>query len=425
MASIFDSIRNIFSSPLNPNQFTGPQGGMGVGWSGAAAPGTVMGSRVVSSSGRPVQSAASSGKLFGVPIRKATQTPPPSTRPPGGGQVPVPQAPQVSQAPQTQGPQVDNSEAFEQAQDFQGASDEQLNALIAGPLQSLSEQEALAQEHSQTGLVEAQQGYGNVKSQAETQRGLGQQSYTRQRGEAQGVTETAVAQARRQAAEVQQGLQARFGSTTGTGMFSGEIAGRQFAQNVASYQNALQATMSKIGESESQLNATTSQQLVENEQQLELNKRRIKEELMRGLSEINSKRGELESLKAGRRLDMLQNYQSYVQGINQRNTEFKQSLALQRQKAADSLNEIKQKAQASYQLAIRKSQLKSPVNQNFSAVNIDPITGQTQNLGSFAKGTRIFTKNLLGGLDEVSGGATDVNINNTTDEDELDLKLGL
>ena len=298
----------------------------------------------------------------------------------GGGGVFVPQGTPAMNVPGTPeyNANIAGGGGQPPEQDFQ--------SLIAGPLEALSQQEAALQGALPTDIGFAEQQAGSQKAGITGQQKLGQQSFGNQRTAAQGERQSAIAEARRQASEIQQGIQSRYGSTTGTGAFTSELLGRQAMKTIADYNQSYQGTLSKIGEAENSLNLTVTNKITDIDQTLTLNKQRLQDQLKKDLADISYKRGELESRKAEARMQALQNYASIINQQAQQANQFKQQLALQAQKSKDALAEIKARSEASFQLAIQRQSLSNP---EVPVYSINPITGQMTSQGNVPSKARL------------------------------------
>ncbi len=182
-----------------------------------------------------------------------------------------------------------------------------------------------------------------------------------QRQEATTESQGVIADARRQAAEIMQGIQARYGGTTGTGKFQSEVVGGAAVKGIASVQAALQGTMGKITAAENNLKTQTQNLLVKADTWLKDTKLKLKSDLDRSLAEISRERGNLEIDKGKMRLDALQQYQQVLADTDARNTQFKQQMYMDAQNAQQQIDLMKAQAQEDYQLAASKLALRSPI----------------------------------------------------------------
>lgn len=235
-------------------------------------------------------------------------------------------------------------------------------SFIQPALDALGQQEGASKDFFNTTTQEltSEAGQQKEEAQGEQTRRLG--GLANQRTREEGRTESAVGESRRQAAEIMQGLQSRFGGTTGTGRFASEITGSQATRNIATNRAALQDTMNTIGQAEEGVRNETSRILRSVEQNLATGKARARSELNQALANIASSRGELESRKAEMQMNALQNYQNLVADIGARNTAFKQTLYAKAQDAQDQISQLKARAEKSYSAALSPSQLGSLVN---------------------------------------------------------------
>lgn len=214
---------------------------------------------------------------------------------------------------------------------------------------ALNQAQQAAQQGIQTALGEAEASGQQRSAQAQAAQkeklgALGQQR-TRESQRA----ENAISEARRQAAELQQGLQARYGRTTGTGAFAGELLGRSAMQNIGATRQALQNTMSQIGAAENRVREETSRLLDQIETDTQFAKERARNTLAQVLADIAGKKGELQQAKADRRMAALQDYQNLVASINARNTAYKQELYNRAQRTSQALDSFRNQAMEQFQ----------------------------------------------------------------------------
>lgn len=208
--------------------------------------------------------------------------------------------------------------------------------------------------------------------------------FTQQRGSAQRATEgviseskertkSAVNEARRQQAELSQGIQARFGGTTGTGAFASEILGSQtmrdiggqrqaLQRNIATNTAALQDTLGKITQAENDLKTQVTTQITNIDSQTQQLVAEARQNLQEQLAEINIQKGQLETQKAGQRVQAIQDYQARVDAVNSRNAQFKQQLYRDAQAFNNELSTLKQRSQEKYNVTNQKLSLPSMNN---------------------------------------------------------------
>jgi len=176
-----------------------------------------------------------------------------------------------------------------------------------------------------------------------------------QKAEAQ--TESVIEQARRQAAELMQGIQARYGGTTGTGRFTSEILGSQATRNIAQNQAALQNAMSKIGLAENELKTKVTSLINQEDQNLQQAKIQLRANLDKSLADISQQRSMLETEKANKRYEILNDYQNRLDEVERYNLDHKRQLEAQYQQAQQEINSLKSQAQQSYQVGLTAPQL--------------------------------------------------------------------
>lgn len=201
-------------------------------------------------------------------------------------------------------------------------------------------------------------------SQAGTEAGRSRERVT-------GQTESAVDESRRQFAEIQKGLQARYGGTTGSGAFTEGLAGRQALQNIGQQRTALTQAITTIDDRLEQVRSVTELAKQDLTQQVEAQKAQAKAQLDNALNSIRIARGELMSKKVEMAQSAMQFYQQQVAQVNARNAAFEQQLYRDQQAAEQALLTAKGKASS----AVQKLQL---VNIDSIPYTFNPSTGETQ-----------------------------------------------
>jgi len=298
----------------------------------------------------------------GAPPPTTAPAPPPTTAPAptGGGET---QAPYEEPAPQ---PQIDWNAIYAPAiaayQNLMDVTKGQLPGMLA----------------EITGETQAQ--VGGLKRELATRKGAYEQQAAKARGEAEAFTgeqttqaKSAIAEARRQAAELQQGIQARYGGTTGTGRFVSELLGREamrgigttragLQQVLAKSNIALRDTLGQIDRAVSQLQTSVAGQIADIENKATTLKQQARDTLNQRIAEIGAKIGETETAKAQARMSEIMNYQDYIRQVNQRNAALKQELYLQARQGQQALSKLAAQAQQNYKIALPGGQEISPLD---------------------------------------------------------------
>lgn len=126
-----------------------------------------------------------------------------------------------------------------------------------------------------------------------------------QRGSATAAGESAIAEARRVGSELNQGIQARFGGTTGTGAFSSEIVGRDVAGNIQDNRGIVQQRMAELDQAEVSVDRDAQQQIFAVNTRLTEAKNQLRRQLKEDLAQINIRKGELEMQKSQARMNVM------------------------------------------------------------------------------------------------------------------------
>ena len=182
------------------------------------------------------------------------------------------------------------------------------------------------------------------RQQVEAERARRQSELEGQAQRESGRTEQNVAEQRRIASELAQGLQARFGATTGTGQFASEILGRESMRGIAESRQAFNDVMRQITDETNKVLGIVQNQLFEIDKNLENAKIDARNNLSQRLAEIDAQKGQLESRKAEMKFDMLKEFAAINADIEARNTAFRQSLYERAQAIQNQYNEFTQLA---------------------------------------------------------------------------------
>lgn len=219
------------------------------------------------------------------------------------------------------------------------------DALIAPALQGLDAAESAAGSQFNAGVSAVDT--GKTSQIARTNQSIGAQEgilETGRKTQQQGA-ESAADEARRQFSEIQQGLQARYGGTTGTGQFAGELAGRETLKGIGQIRQGLSNAMLEIDTKLQQVKEVGRIQLEDVESQAKTDKEQLKANLDSELAGIRREKGQLQQWKQSKAIEAIQQYQYNVQAAEQRNTSFKQQLYVNQQAAEQKLAEARRKGQ--------------------------------------------------------------------------------
>jgi hypothetical protein len=219
------------------------------------------------------------------------------------------------------------------------------DALIAPALQGLDEAIGPLQQQfagTQTG-IEANKATNLASNQANISGQAATLNQARSSQVAEG--ENAVNEARRQQAEIQQGLQSRYGGTSGTGAFAGELAGRQTLQNIGKIREGVSQAMLQIDDKLQQVQeiGRISTQDIEDKASAQI--RDAKSNLDNQLADIRRQKGELQANKAQLASQAIQLYQNTVNQVNANNAQFKQQIYMKQMETEQTLKLAQQRAQ--------------------------------------------------------------------------------
>jgi len=225
--------------------------------------------------------------------------------------------------------------------------------------EAVNQMQGAIQSGYQAELSGAELGTQQRKAELQAEQASRLANFGQQRQEATAQTESVIEQARRQAAELMQGIQARYGGTTGTGRFTSEILGSQATRNIAQNQAALQNAMSKIGLAENELKTKVTSLINQEDQNLQQAKIQLRANLDKSLADISQQRSMLETEKANKRYEILNDYQNRLDEVERYNLDHKRQLEAQYQQAQQEINSLKSQAQQSYQVGLTAPQLSS------------------------------------------------------------------
>jgi len=265
----------------------------------------------------------------------------------GGG------APQI---PQPQAPSIDFDALIKPALDA-------LDAAIPGLQTTEANQETGIKQNQQTALDTANQGIASqtgIINQAQTQQSQNER--------------TASDAARRQYAEIQQGLQARYGGTTGTGAFASDLSGSQTLRSLSDIKTAAANAQTQLAQKLQEVQATGQTLLKQINDQASQQISQAQDNLQAQLSDIRNQKGQLLAHKAELAANAMQQYQSTVNQVNTANAQFAQQLYAQQQSAQQSIQAGLSKA-SSIASAATPQDLISLVQQ-FQQAGLTPTVSQ-------------------------------------------------
>lgn len=240
----------------------------------------------------------------------------------------------------TGGGTPDYSQALQQEPGFEQPNyDAIINPILANldaEMQNLTgafpTQEADIRKYGANQLVSAQQQFGAQETGLDTRK-----------TETGTQAESAADEARRQYAEIQQGLQSRYGGTTGTGAFASEQAGVQTLKNIGNIRQTLSSNLQKIEDTRQQVKEIARIQYQDIEDRTSTQVNDAKRDLDSSLAEIRRQKGELQSRKAELASQAFQIYQQTVQQVRAQNAAFKQNLYTAQLDAENKLKLAQQK----------------------------------------------------------------------------------
>jgi|GEM_PF-5138346 len=239
-------------------------------------------------------------------------------------------------------------------------------------------------------ITPLQSGYDTMVSDINSRRGTQIASTNQQIGaqEAQlGQTRTAqvadsenaVNEQRRGLSEIQQGLQARYGGSTGTGGFASEYAGSQALRNIGNIRTTLAQNLQQIDDKLLQVKEIGRIALQDIEDKTREQIGSAKQNLDLQLADIRRQKGELQSKKAELAANAMQLYQQTVNQVNAQNAQFKQQLYVQQLEAEQQLKLALQRGSKAAQ-SLTLGNFFDPATKQTTPVGVNPKTGQVSRL---------------------------------------------
>lgn len=238
-----------------------------------------------------------------------------------------------------------------------------------------------------------QSAQANIKGiESETKSRIGEldtQAY-----EARQTGQAAEADERRAANELLTGLQSRFGSGTGTGMFTSELVGRQVLQNLGKIRSQIQGTIFKIEDSKQRLRDKELALRAGIMSESENLKLQARNNLNDRLATIRNSTSMLRAAKGQAAWAAVQDYQSALRQVEARNTAFLQDLA-----AAASQNEIlltnyQNAARDQWQVQLQKANRLQMTPYGATNAQVDLPTGYYQSPTAAPPGTSSLSRDL-------------------------------
>jgi hypothetical protein len=183
---------------------------------------------------------------------------------------------------------------------------------------------------------------GILNSNLQTQQGDINTARTNQKN----ITQNAEAQARQAYSEIAQGIQSRFGGSTGTGAFATELAGRATNNNLAQFQTNLASAMQQLDNSWTQVQQVHDNNLASLNEQTQKAIHDAQANLDTNLNNIAFQKSALQSQKADMINQAIKDYQNTVLTIHNTSTQFAQTLAANLVSAGQSIQKAMANAQA-------------------------------------------------------------------------------
>lgn len=262
---------------------------------------------------------------------------------------------------------------------FPSAPETDWDALFAPAFGALDLQQQLLGSEYNVLTQEAEADVGQQLKELETERETRLGGLQARRTQEQQTSESAVSEAKRIGSEIMQGIQSRYGTSTGTGGFAGELIGRETVRNVAGIRQAVQNTMNEIGRAEESIKSEISNKISSLNTWYNNAKKEIGLRLNQQLADISTRRGELEVDKGLKREAAIQEARDFLAQIQLQNNEYANKIKLEMIESGNVIEQIKARAAQQANVA----QTNTP-DISFSAPGEQPvqygqnITGQTR-----------------------------------------------
>lgn len=234
-------------------------------------------------------------------------------------------------------------------------------------ISSLRELESRYQGELPSTLANIQSGAESAAQGIEAERATRIGEYEQQQGYATEAGRQEEARQRRMVSELSQGIQSRFGGTSGIGAFASELMGRQGMENIASIRNEVMNTIGKISTAKSAIDDKAMSLRANIFAQAEQLKDQARRQLNDYILDIRSRTGQLQASKGEAAMQALNQYRDTIQQISARNAQLMQDIVLAASQAKVQLTGYQNMAKDIYQ-----AQLGGYSNFNMGSLQIQP-----------------------------------------------------
>jgi hypothetical protein len=210
----------------------------------------------------------------------------------------------------------------------QGPSDADINAVYDPLMKSLNDQASAYQTQYGQGQTAINDQYSQGVAGLNTMANDSYNQLNNQQTQASQDQATAYAKARSLYNELQQRNQAMFGGRSSAGQFAGELLGRETSQQMGQTTNQANEAKAAIEQERSRVGQWVKDQTNTWNQKKTSALDSLQNTFTQGLNQINAQKNQLESDKAQRRIELLQQAQAQVAQIQQADRAFQQQLAL-------------------------------------------------------------------------------------------------
>lgn len=158
-------------------------------------------------------------------------------------------------------------------------------------------------------------------------------------------------QLRQQVAEMNQGVQARYGATTGTGKFASEILGRTAMQALSANRQNLANKISTIELNRNDAIAQANKQIFESNLKTQEDIAQLQATKNQTIQELRNQKGMLGIERSKLIVDAVNTYNKQIDGVRQRNAKFYQDMYL---KQVDFENKVKESQLTAYKSYVKE-----------------------------------------------------------------------
>jgi len=230
----------------------------------------------------------------------------------------------------------------------------EIDAAVQIGMDALNQYQATIQPSADLQIQQAETTAGERTTETETEKARRLGEFGGQRTTAETKTGSAVAEARRMASQLQQGIQARYGGSSHLGGAVSEIMGAQATQNISGNRAALQETLGKIGQAEENVKTAADNMLQKIQNNLSLAKEKALDWVRTAMAQVNSQKAELSGDRASMRMEVIMQYQNTIAQLNETWRQEQNAIAQKSYEAQNQLSDFQKSLMPQYNTATNK-----------------------------------------------------------------------